>query len=79
MSSVRPPKRAPNRWRSVITIAASRTIDDTESGLMNNLFPVIRASMGLTLAQLGLLASIPRFAKMIFGPAWSMMADRWGR
>jgi MFS family permease len=72
-------KGPPHRWRSVVTIAISRTIDDTESGLMNNLFPVIRASLGLTLAQLGLLAAIPRFARMIFGPAWSMMADRWGR
>jgi MFS family permease len=72
-------KRPPNRWRSVVTIAVSRTIDDTESGLMNNLFPVIRASLGLSLAQLGLLAAIPRFARMIFGPLWSMLADRWGR
>lgn len=70
---------APRRWRSLITIAISRTIDDTESGLMNSLFPVIRASLGLTLAQLGLLAAIPRFARMIFGPLWSMIADRWGR
>lgn len=46
---------------------------------MNNLFPVIRASLDLTLAQLGLLSAIPRFARMIFGPVWSMMADRWGR
>ena len=74
-----PATRPPNRWRSVVTIAVSRTIDDTESGLMNNLFPVIRASLGLTLAQLGLLAAIPRFARMIFGPVWSMLADRWGR
>lgn len=46
---------------------------------MNNLFPAIRASLDLTLAQLGLLSAIPRFARMIFGPVWSMMADRWGR
>jgi MFS family permease len=79
MPSVPAPGRTPHRWRSVITISISRTIDDTESGLMNNLFPLIRASLGLTLAQLGLLAAIPRFARMIFGPVWSMMADRWGR
>jgi MFS family permease len=79
MSSTSSPARPPHRWRSVVTIAISRTIDDTESGLINNLFPVIRAALGLTLAQLGLLAAIPRFARMIFGPVWSMMADRWGR
>lgn len=71
--------QAPHRWRSVITIAVSRTVDDTESGLMNSLFPIIRASLGLSLAQLGLLAAIPRFARMIFGPLWSVIADRWGR
>ncbi len=73
------PAPSARRWRSVVTIAISRTIDDTESGLMNNLFPVIRAALGLTLAQLGVLAAIPRFARMIFGPLWSMAADRWGR
>jgi MFS family permease len=79
MSNPVPVSKSPNRWRSVVTIAVSRTIDDTESGLMNNLFPVIRAALGLNLAQLGLLAAIPRFARMLFGPIWSMIADRWGR
>lgn len=79
MTQPLPAASAPRRWRSVITIAVSRTIDDTESGLMNSLFPVIRASLGLTLAQLGLIAAIPRFARMLFGPLWSMIADRWGR
>ena len=74
-----PPASAKHRWRSVVTVAVSRTIDDTESGLMNNLFPVIRASLGLTLTQLGVLTAIPRFARMLFGPLWSMAADRWGR
>ncbi len=73
------PAPSARRWRSVVTISISRTIDDTESGLMNSLFPVIRSSLGLTLAQLGVLAAIPRFARMIFGPLWSMIADRWGR
>lgn len=77
-AAIAPAARA-HRWRSVVTIAVSRTIDDTESGLMNNLFPVIRASLGLSLAQLGVLTAIPRFARMLFGPLWSMAADRWGR
>lgn len=46
---------------------------------MNSLFPVIRAALGLSLAQLGVFAAIPRFARMLFGPLWSMVADRWGR
>ncbi len=79
VSSSVPASKRSRRWNSVITIAVSRTIDDSESGLMNNLFPVIRASLGLSLAQLGLLIAIPRFARMIFGPVWSMIADRWGR
>jgi MFS family permease len=53
--------------------------DGTEGGLVNTLFPVIQASLGLQLTALGLMTSISRFARMIFGPFWSIVADKYGR
>jgi MFS family permease len=53
--------------------------DNTEGGLVNTLFPVIRAALGLDLGALGVLSSISRFARMLFGPLWSMLADKYGR
>jgi MFS family permease len=53
--------------------------DNTEGGLVNTLFPVIRQSLGLGVEALGVMSSISRFARMIFGPLWSMLADKYGR
>lgn len=67
------------RWRSLSAMAVAFVSDNTESGLVNTLFPVIRQALGLGLDALGLLTSISRFARMLFGPLWSMVADRFGR
>lgn len=67
------------RWRSLTAMAVAFVSDNTESGLVNTLFPVIRQALGLGLDALGLLTSISRFARMIFGPLWSIAADRFGR
>jgi MFS family permease len=60
-------------------MAFAFVVDNTEGGLINTLFPVIRAALGLDLGALGLLTSISRFARMLFGPVWAMVADRFGR
>jgi MFS family permease len=67
------------RWSSLTVMAFSFVVDNSESGLINTLFPMIRAALGLNLGALGLLVSISRFARMVFGPVWAMMADRYGR
>jgi MFS family permease len=67
------------RWRSLSAMAVAFVSDSTESGLVNTLFPVIRQALGLGLDALGLLTSISRFARMLFGPLWSMAADKYGR
>ena len=67
------------RWGSLVSMAFAFVVDNTEGGLINTLFPVIRQALGLDLGALGLLTSISRFARMIFGPLWSMLADRVGR
>src|SRR5699024_3939658 len=43
------------------------------------LFPVIRDALGLQTSALGILTAISRFARMIFGPVWATLADRFGR
>jgi MFS family permease len=67
------------RWGSLTAMAFAFVVDNTEGGLINTLFPVIRAALALDLGALGLLTSISRFARMLFGPLWAMLADRYGR
>lgn len=66
-------------WRTLIALAFGRIVDESEGGVLGNLFPVIKAALGLTLSQLGILVAVGRFARMIFGPAWSLLGDRFGR
>ena len=75
-----PPTEQPkHRWRSLSVLAVGLICDNTEGGLVNTLFPVIRQALGLGVDALGILASISKFARMLFGPAWSLAADRFGR
>jgi MFS family permease len=67
------------RWSALWAMAFGFMADGTEGGLVNTLFPVIQASLGLQLTALGLMTSISRFARMIFGPLWSVVADKYGR
>ncbi len=67
------------RWGSLVAMAFASVVDNSEGGLTTTLFPVIRAALGLNLGALGLLVSISRFARMLFGPLWAMGADRYGR
>jgi predicted MFS family arabinose efflux permease len=43
------------------------------------LFPTIKASLGLTLTDLGLLTAGNKIAGAVFGPCWVWLARRWGR
>lgn len=67
------------RWRTVSIISFLQLIENSEGGLVNSLFPVIRANLGLSLADLGVITSVGKFARMIFGPIWAMLGDRYGR
>lgn len=68
-----------HRWLTVGVLATLQLIENSEGGLVNSLFPVIRADLGIGLGALGLLTSIGKFARMIFGPIWAMLGDRYGR
>ena len=63
------------RWGGLLSMAFSFVIDSTEGGLINSLFPVIRDALGMNLGALGIFSSISKFARMIFGPIWAMVAD----
>ena len=67
------------RWLTVVVLSLLQTVENSEGGLINGLFPVIRADLGLTLGSLGVLTSVGKFARMIFGPLWAMLGDRYGR
>ncbi len=67
------------RWSALWAMAFGFMADGTEGGLVNTLFPVIQQALGLQLTALGLMTSISRFARMIFGPIWSILADKYGR
>lgn len=69
----------PGRWRSLFAMSVAFIVDSQEGGLINVLFPVIMAALALPLSALGVLTSISRFARMIFGPLWAIAADKWGR
>lgn len=71
--------KRPGRGRTVAALGFSQAVDNSESGLINTFFPLIRTAFGLDYGALGILTSLPRFSRMIFGPFWAMMADRYGR
>jgi len=73
------PQKAKGRWGGLLSMAFSFVIDSTEGGLINSLFPVIRDALGMSLSALGIFSSISKFARMIFGPIWAMLADKFGR
>src|SRR5690606_13927728 len=74
-----PSARPRGRGRTVAALGFSQAVDNSESGLINTFFPLIRTAFGLDYGALGMLTAIPRFSRMVFGPFWAMMADRFGR
>lgn len=73
------PVHKQKRWQSLSAMGFALICENADGGLVNTLFPVIRSALGLGVDALGILASVSRFARMIFGPLWSMAADRFGR
>ena len=67
------------RWGSLVAMSLASVSDNTEGGLDNDLLPVIRQALSLGVDALGVLSSISRFARMIFGPLLSILAYKYGR
>lgn len=67
------------RGGSLLALGFANIVDNQEGGLINSLFPIIRDALGMSISALGIFSSISKFARMIFGPLWSILADRYGR
>jgi MFS family permease len=67
------------RGGGLVALAFASIVDGFEGGLVNTLFPVIRDALGLQTSALGIMTAMSRFARMLFGPVWAGLADRFGR
>ena len=72
-------QKVKGRGGGLTALAFASIVDGFEGGLVNTLFPVIRDALGLQTSALGILTAISRFARMLFGPIWASLADRYGR
>ena len=67
------------RGKAMAAMGFSQAVDNSEGGLINVFFPLIGVAFGIGEGMLGLLSAISKFARMIFGPFWAMLADKYGR
>ncbi|MET0885149.1 MAG: MFS transporter, partial [Mycetocola sp.] len=72
-------QKTKGRGGGLVALGFASIVDGFEGGLVNTLFPVIRDALGLQNSALGILTAISRFARMLFGPVWASLADRYGR
>jgi MFS family permease len=72
-------EKVKGRGGGLVALAFAQIVDGFEGGLVNTLFPVIRDALGLQTSALGILTAMSRFARMLFGPIWAALADRFGR
>ncbi len=72
-------QKVKGRGGGLVALAFAQIVDGFEGGLVNTLFPVIRDALGLQTSALGILTAMSRFARMLFGPVWASLADRYGR
>ncbi len=64
------------RWKIIIALALVHFSGDFYSSFISPLYPVFIDKMGLSLAQVGLLAGISRFLMFIIQPMSGFWADR---
>jgi predicted MFS family arabinose efflux permease len=74
-----PVRLVKNRWRHLAVLTTALTTDSSEMSVVTALFPAIKASLGLSLTDLGLLSSSSKIAGAVFGPFWIWLARRWNR
>ncbi|GAA1399039.1 MFS transporter [Luteococcus peritonei] len=71
--------RPQGRTMAAVSLATAQSIDNTEGGVSKVFFPQIMTAFEVGNSALGLLNSLGNFARMLFGPAWAIAADRFGR
>ncbi|WP_221583733.1 MFS transporter [Microbacterium sp. G2-8] len=75
----RPAPKVPRRGSNMVVLGGSMIVDGGESSLVNTLFPVIQAALGLATSALGILSASARLIGAIAGPLWVFLARRLGR
>ncbi|NHI15574.1 MFS transporter [Microbacterium excoecariae] len=75
----RPADKVPRRGSNMVLLGGSMVVDGGESGLVNSLFPVIQAALGLATSALGVLSAVGRLIGAVAGPFWVFLARKLGR
>ncbi|MFC7395588.1 MFS transporter [Chelatococcus sp. GCM10030263] len=71
--------QVPHRWRHLTVLTAMLGMNNAEGGILVILFPAIRASLGLSLTDLGVLSAGAKVSGALFSPLWAWLARRWNR
>ena len=71
-----PPK---GRMVGTLVLGISQSIDNSEGGVSRTFFTQIQTAFGLGNAEVGLLGGLASAARMIVGPLWAILADKFGR
>jgi len=61
------------RWLTVSIISLLQLTENSEGGVVNTVFPIIRAGLNLSLSALGTLTAVGKFARMLTGPMWAVL------
>jgi len=71
------------RWRKptlfVLTLLVIEFLDELVFGVEGAAWPLIRADLGLTYVQIGLLLSVPGFLANLIEPILGVLGDVWNR
>jgi predicted MFS family arabinose efflux permease len=68
-----------NRWRHLAILTSALAIENSEASVVAALFPTIRAALGLSLTDLGILSAASKVSGAVCGPFWIWLARRWNR
>lgn len=73
------PELKQGRGAATVALGTSMAIDTGESSVTGVVFPLLSAAFGVNKEALGILSAIPKVARGVLGPVWSMLADRYGK
>lgn len=78
-TSLLTPEYKKTRPGAMFAFAIGTMSDSMEGGLINTLFPVIAQALRLDVGALGVMSSVSKWARMIFGTLWAVAGDKFGR
>ncbi|MER7016127.1 MFS transporter [Saccharopolyspora sp. NPDC000359] len=69
----------PRRWRQLALLSGLITADNSETRVVDSLFPTMRTALGLPMSALGLVISLSKLVGVVCAPLWTAAASRFGR